>query len=480
MASAPTSQPARARGVFHRLGAAVRLALRQTFALEDAGSRAEKVRAITLAGLVAAAFLVLGSMRQIGVLAHSLAESPFDFDLALRTVALGWFDSNRNVPITIVEIDAQTHRAWGQPALTPRADLTRILRTVTAAGPSAIVVDIDLSGSVPEGDSETSVLREYLAGYSGPAPLIFPKRIETTQRGVALATVSPFDPVFERNSHLVWAHAGFSTDRNGKVRDWQEWMALCGPSGPAWLPSVPVAVVANVESTPAGLARPVPPAATADACTDPFGAVAGVATRRLFVGPRLTGTGQIRLQADANVISAALLLDPEVARDDHRLFAERIVLIGATHDGAGDNWLTAGGVRPGVELLADSLRFWPLQQHANGAFATAIERVTAVLLFWLLAWLAWKYRGLIALLLASLLGVAVVALGVGVFAQYRTFDMIESAIALVIVYKAFDTVLQVFASFRQQRPRFTRGIGGSIRTLHRALQRSPDAPTGED
>ena len=55
-----------------------------------------------------------------------LSKSPFDMDLALRAVALGWFDSKRTIPVTIVDIDEETHRSWGSPAITPRAELIGI------------------------------------------------------------------------------------------------------------------------------------------------------------------------------------------------------------------------------------------------------------------------------------------------------------------------------------------------------------------
>jgi hypothetical protein len=36
-------------------------------------------------------------------------ESPFELDRALKTVSLGWFESRRTLPVTLVDIDAATH-----------------------------------------------------------------------------------------------------------------------------------------------------------------------------------------------------------------------------------------------------------------------------------------------------------------------------------------------------------------------------------
>ena len=51
------------------------------------------------------------------------------------------------------------------------------------------------------------------------------------------------------------------------------------------------------------------------------------------------------------------------------------VFIGATHSGTGDVWVTPSGLLPGVELLANTVRFLPLQsttgRHAELAYRTA-------------------------------------------------------------------------------------------------------------
>ena len=39
------------------------------------------------------------------------AGSPIDLDLSLRALSLGWFESERTIPVTIVDIDAATNRA---------------------------------------------------------------------------------------------------------------------------------------------------------------------------------------------------------------------------------------------------------------------------------------------------------------------------------------------------------------------------------
>ena len=69
----------------------------------------------------------------------------FNFDFALRARSLGWFEPRNPVPIAIINIDKGTNRRWGTPAVMPRAQLEQSLRTVAAAQPLAVVIDIDLS-----------------------------------------------------------------------------------------------------------------------------------------------------------------------------------------------------------------------------------------------------------------------------------------------------------------------------------------------
>jgi hypothetical protein len=64
--------------------------LRVTFMLErDADSK--RIRARMLLVLVAVAFAVAGAVR-IATPMQLLADSPFNLDLALRTLSAGWFE----------------------------------------------------------------------------------------------------------------------------------------------------------------------------------------------------------------------------------------------------------------------------------------------------------------------------------------------------------------------------------------------------
>ena len=442
--------------------------------------RREAIRALLLASLVGAVFAFSGAIKEFAA-ASFFAEAPIDLDHSLRALSLGWFGSDRTIPITIVDIDENTNRAWNSQAITPRDKLTRMLEVVTVANPIAVIVDIDLSwGDRPDAavDDGQRALLAFLQQYRGPAPIIFPKRIEPSPDGTSRMAASPFDDVFDNNSRLSWAHASFETDAGGAVRNWHEWLQVCTTSGAQWLPSVPVRLAAVVETLPGGLDRPVAMATHDATCATASGESARKA-KRLFIGPRLTGEGRATA-ADALSISASLLLNPEISRNDARLFGGRVVFIGATHASAGDFWLTPSGVLPGVELLANTVRFAPLQVENEGGTARLSYRLTALLLFVVFACLQWWLRGLAALAVATIFTLVVVAVAIERYDNFGVFDSVEAAILLMIAYKALEFLFEYVDDVKAAHARLAPGRWRWLRTLCAAFVREHEPSPGGD
>lgn len=431
--------------------------------------RTEARRAMLLAGCVALIFAALGTVRAFAP-AGFLAESPFNLDLALRTLSLGWFEPRHTVPITIVDIDEPTHRGWGSPAVTPRAELAHLLQAVTRADPHAIVMDIDLSwgGATADADAGHRQLADFLERYAGPAPIVLPKRVEPDPQGLPAPAASPIDTIVERNPHLAWAHASFQTDDGGAVRQWSPWLGVCVDGQPAWLPAVAIRVAALLPALLQATSPPAPPL-PAD-CSTPEQS----AGQRLLIGPRVTGSKGAMLGRDARAVSAALLLDREVARDDSRLFGNRVVLIGATHASAGDFWLTPAGVLPGVELLANSVRYAP-QQAGTGPAGEFAYRSKALVLFGLFAAASWWLRGLVAVIAAMLVALLAVSVAVGGFDDLGIFDALEAAILLTIAYHALRALTDFIVDWRTERASHPVGIHGTLGTVRAVCIRQDKA-----
>lgn len=421
-------------------------------------------RARMLAALLAVCFAFSGIVRDVWLVSFVM-QPPFNLDWALRTVALGWYRPARTLPVTVVEIDEAIYQAWNSPAITPRGDLARLIDVVIDVQPAAVIVDIDLSGVEGEArDEDDRELRAFLEQYRGAAPLIFPKRIAADEVGARRMAVSPYDPLFARQPHLRWAHATFRTDDDGIVRYWMPWLSICAGEAPRWLPSVAVEAGSTLFDRAKARATLVKPATPAD-CYAQDGGV----ERRLLVGPRLTGPGKRPLSRDARAVSAAQLLDPEIARDDAGLFGGRIVLIGATHSGSGDVWMTPGGVVPGVELLANAVHYAPLATGEGRGGEIGFRALALVFFVGYVALGLWL-SGLMAFMVGLLYTLLVVAVAIRGFDFFRVFESLESAIVLTVLFLGMQALFGFFESFGQQWREDT--VGGSrwrrfFRTLGR-------------
>lgn len=422
--------------------------------VHDANSR--RIRAHTLLVLAVLSFAIAGAVRVSSPM-QLLANSPFNLDLALRTLSAGWFEPRDVIPVTLVAIDDQTHRTWGSPAVTPRKPLIELLRTIARARPLAVVVDIDLAWG--GADPDLPVLRDFLATYAGPAPMVFPKRLEPAAGGTWRAATSPLDDVFAANAHLAWAHANFESDSGGVVRQWTDWVSICTNHGTTSLASIPARLSLLIEPLPQGLRRVSSPQLR-NSCRredSPPGQL-------LLIGPRLTGPAQVGMSADAASISASIVLDPQMDRDDAWLFGDRVVLVGATHPAAGDLWLTPSGVLPGVELLAHTVRLAPLR--TDPGVGSALKYRAAVLIgFLLFAFIGLSLRGLAAAAAYVAAGLLFIAVPIWLWEYYRVFEALEVAVLLAVAYKFSQALFDMIEDWKNERLLHAAGWRGSLTTL---------------
>ena len=420
-------------------------------------------RAVLLAGALVLLFAVSGVVRILSPM-QLLAESPFDLDYALRTLSAGWFQPRHVLPVTLVEIDEATHKSWGSPAITPRVPLTELIDKITQAVPAAVIVDIDLAWSGDEAGQD--VLQAFLENYPGPAPLLFPKRLDPAPGGTRSAAVSRFDDVFASNPQLAWVHASFESESGGVVRQWADWVEVCGTDGTHLLASAPARLSLLLDPLPVGLTRSTPPSLSGACSRD-----ADSAGQLLLIGPRLTGPARAGMTADAASVPALSILDPDMERDDGWLFGGRVVIIGATHPASGDFWLTPSGVLPGAELIANTVRYATLRS-APGWRAILAQRVAVLTAFLMFVLIGWWLRGLAAAAAYVLSGLAFIAIPIWLWDYFRVFEALEIAILLTLVYRFAEALFDLILEWKAQRAQQTSGFRGSLRTLW-AIFRKP-------
>lgn len=378
------------------------------------------------------AYLVLGDRVLFGHVAT------LELDAALRGALVGRYDPKTILPLALVAIDDATAaqptpsmETWGFSASTPRDKLAAMLGVIAAAGPAAIIVDVDLSDDerdLAAASSADGALQSYLSNYTGPS-LIFVKRVEAESGGsVRLAPSTPFDPVVAANSRLSWAHALYVTDPDGTVRRWTEWIVTCAVTGSMVLPSVPLRVLANWPEHSAE--RHPRPAAILP--TSPCAAGASDAPGHTVIyDEALLRTG-VAPSRNVSKISAWQLLDPRIQRDDQALFAGKAVVIGGTRNGTADLWRTPVGMLYGVELIANTVRFAPGQLRDSGYAA-----LYTLLFFVLFCGLKHFLRPIVALVAGILLGSGAAY----VAGPYVILDSIQSAIVLFVELTIVEEII---------------------------------------
>ena len=437
-----------------------------TVGVRSAGPRTVLIRAVTIAAVLGTLFALQGAVRFARPPA-SFARSPLGLDLALRSIALGWYDTEGTWPVAIVDIDEETHRSWGSPAVAPRPALAQVVINTLAARPSAVIIDVDLSWGHAAYPTEAQIddqpLRDLLAAASSSVPILLPKRLSQEPDGRWTAAAGTLDSVIAGSSAASWAHAFFESDSRGRLRRYHDWLDVCSGNTGMWLPSMPVRLSAAVETLPANVSRPVVPLLPSRGCDTTERKEVG--QRRLLFGPRLAGSASVSFPDHVPVVPARLVERSPHQLDLEGLFHNRVVLIGATHSAAGDRWLTPVGLLPGVELLANQVRFWPFQQLPPSVWQRLGDRGLTLLLFGLFVLLDRKFRAVVALLLSVLCSMIIVVLTIRISSHYRVLDAVESAIFLMLAYKLLMVSFNFVAEVNVRRRDFPSGWQGTLMTI---------------
>ncbi|MDI3326586.1 CHASE2 domain-containing protein [Pontibacterium granulatum] len=160
------------------------------------------------------------------------------FDLMLR------LQSNSDLedvpPFVFLDIDSDSHLAWGEPVVTPRDKLAQLLEYALSSQAKAVILDIDLNLPVDSQPIE-SVLNTFGSPDAGSPPLILMKTFRELSPknadGYRELRPSTLDSLVAKTAHYHWASPLFEVDSDFILRRWKQWVAGCSNHEPRLIPS---------------------------------------------------------------------------------------------------------------------------------------------------------------------------------------------------------------------------------------------------
>lgn len=370
-----------------------------------------------------------------------------DSFLVAGSAVLGLVQPTQDVPLTLIEIDEALYAQWGRPCVTPRDQLARLIGLVAAQGPTAIVVDVNLdcaaaTGCTAGGECD---LNAFFAAYRGP-PLILVRGMymETSPNSEpeVRASRTAYEDAIASNPSILWAHTMYLTDADGTVRRWRDAWEACTDAGTETVLAVPLQL--SVSLSGGGSLTQAPP--RSGQCS--FAAQTSP-QHLVILGEPIIGQTQLNTRGP-RVLPARHLLDAEreMERGGYFSVEGRVAIIGATHAASGDIWRTPIGLMPGMELIAHTLRFAPVQierQLENPAARDYSKPITLVA-FWLLAVFAFALRPSLVVILAGVLSFVAIFVATGMFGR---FDVFESLALSLWIFVEFAVALAFWDLFRE-------------------------------
>ena len=139
-----------------------------------------------------------------------------------------------------VDMDEKTYRSWGEPFLTPRDKLACLIKTVAAAQPSMVIVDVDLARSNQDAPERDGELQKTLAELPAGPPVILVKSLRPNTDPGKPPTVrqSFLDKTVAESDRLYWGFPIFLRDNSHSIRRWKIAVCAAQDNKTVLLPSV--------------------------------------------------------------------------------------------------------------------------------------------------------------------------------------------------------------------------------------------------
>jgi CHASE2 domain-containing sensor protein len=291
--------------------------------------------------------------------------------------------SDSALRLAFIDIDDEAYKAWGERLITDRSRLVRLIDYAVQGGASSVVVDVELTHP---SDSDNA-LRNYVATYSSPAPLIFLRTFETPVSDRIARNIRPtiLDGVSAKGAPIYFASTSFIRDSDEVVRGWRLWEPVCRDGVPAAIPSVELLML-SIADGPNGPARLEKSLETAigGGCSDlkevrsaDFKSMKRAAVdlfpdeigeRILYTIPwPLIGQPTLTLNGIRSSLVEHLPALPIVENDPAPdRIQGRIAIIGGSNADSRDFYLTPIGVMPGAMVILNSINSLLQQGQLRG------------------------------------------------------------------------------------------------------------------
>jgi hypothetical protein len=399
-------------------------------------------------------------------------------------------------PFIFVAVDDHSWNAWGNPLITPRHHIAKILAAVTAGHPAAVVLDI----AIDTPDSHDGELLSFLRSYSCPPskpPLILVRRIISPEDDGAPRpranlvfddVACSYPSIDHPNIHLadvrrpdiLWGIPLFSIDGDAITRRWQLYQLICNDGRPELLPSVELLAAAAATGKMAavnnGLKTLAPRNCLASGVPEHevwvdfrknvrvllseqgIGRITysiGWKRKRAALGPSVShGTESIQtplveVRPAAEVSKAADNCRPLDSRCPDQGVTGRIVVIGGSYKDNPDIRHTPLGLMPGAMVIINAI-------HALLEYGTPVElkgwkRAVASGLFILVVALCFAtLRPIIASGLASAVIIVSMMLAVWIFKSGIVLDLAAPS-AGVVIHRIFEELFEFGKELRHKK-----------------------------
>ncbi|MFT3986589.1 CHASE2 domain-containing protein [Aestuariivirga sp.] len=371
------------------------------------------------------------------------------------------------LPVTFLDVDDRTRSLWGATSSTPHAALAELIRMSETNKAAAILVDFDLSPSI-EGQAADPQLSALLRSYPADAPLLLlVRKIGFTKaQGTAMAAgdgPTLYDADVARKPNIRWVTTLNDIGGDRSVRRLKLWQTVCdGANGVAYpaavlvMSALPVKGVSHDADLKAFLDAQVKiecgheeaklppwPPVTSAVAQIPFVFADTAGAPAMF---RITRDGQqvvaLRRISAAQLVTMTNDVAAPAGDIDADPFANRAVILGASHADSGDIYATPFGNMPGALVLANSV----VQAKAIVETVPAspfFKNVLAVILFIILAYIARTFIGAVAIIALSLVTLAALFIISRWFSFATGIDVVSVAVPGFALFKLFDSLMDI-------------------------------------